>query len=244
MIFTIMLYIVLTVIFGAFPLAMYGIKAIVNLVNLIRRKVSKVAFKLTTKKLTRRMVIITIVFGMVLLFELFVIKDTTVVIATVLFFVSLLVVLTDNLMTQHCVDIQKEYVMLKLLQDKIENGSLLEEKNIQDNILWGRYFTFAVALGVGNVAKYVKQIPDFSSMESIVESFYDVTDGCFMLYNLERELYVKTKLHRFNRSMDSFASRFMSSGGGGYSGGSRGGFSSGGGSFSGGGGRGGGRGAF
>ena len=137
------------------PLAVILLKCILILLNLLRKSIVKLAFKLTSKKLTRTIITLTIIFALVFMFEIM-IFDAYIIIETMLFFSALLVILTDNLMTSHSNNINKEYVMLKLLQYKIEAGSLLEQKNIQDTILWNRYFTFAIALGVGNVAQYVR----------------------------------------------------------------------------------------
>lgn len=242
----IVLYIVFTGIFGAVPIAMYGVQAIITFANFLRRNVSKITFKLTTKKLTRRLILILAAGVIAITIQLVFVKDYVLLVATLLFFVSLLIILTDNLMTQHKQNIINEYLELKLLEDKIANGSLLEEKKIQDSVLWGKYFSYAIALGVGDVAKYIKYIPDFSEMDNIINTFNAITDGGFKLYNLDKEIDVKVKISRYKSSLNRRISKPGRRGG--YSKSSRGfssrSFSSGGRRFSGGGGRGGGRGAF
>ncbi len=231
------------IIVALFPIAILVIKCIVKLLDALRKGIAKLAFKLTNKKLTKTIMTIVIIFIMIFVFEIIVIKNANLVIATILFFAALLIVLTDNLMTSHDKAMQKEYVLLKILQDKIENGSMLEEKQIQDNILWNRYFTFAIALGVGDVAGYVKYIPDISSMEDVINDFYKLTDGYYGLYGLDRQIYTQARIDNFISILNKANKiywRVAASGGSSGSGG----FSSGGGRFSGGGGRGGGRGAF
>lgn len=226
-----------------FPIAILIIKCVVKLLDALRKGVAKLAFKLTNKKLTKTIIAIIIVFTMVFAFEIILIKNTNLIVATILFFAALLVVLTDNLMTSHDKAMQKEYVLLKILQDKIENGSMLEEKQIQDNILWNRYFTLAIALGVSDVARYVKYIPDISSMQDVINDFYKLTDGYYGLYSLDRQIYTQARIDNFISILDKANKMYLRAA---LSGGSSssGGFSSGGGRFSGGGGRGGGRGAF
>lgn len=224
------------------PIILLFAKIIVKLINDIRVSISRVAYKLTSKKLTRTIIILFIVFAAILAVEIFFLRKSNIIIATILLLSALLVVLTDNLMTAHTKAIRKEYVMLKLLQYKIEEGSLLNEKQIKDNILWNKYFTYAIALGVADVAEYMKYIPDTLSM---FETFNSITDSGFGLYDLHRELVIEDRLKRFEQRMNNINSNYINSiGSGGGGGSSGGGFSSGGGRFSGGGGRGGGRGAF
>lgn len=224
------------------PIILLFAKIIVKLINDIRVSISRVAYKLTSKKLTRTIIILFIVFAAILAVEIFFLRKSNIIIATVLLLSALLVVLTDNLMTSHTKAIRKEYVMLKLLQYKIEEGSLLNEKQIKDNILWNKYFTYAIALGVADVAEYMKYIPDTLSM---FETFNSITDSGFGLYDLHRELVIEDRLKRFEQRMNTINSNYINSiGSGGGGGSSGGGFGSGGGRSSGGGGRGGGRGAF
>lgn len=227
------------------PLVGVLLPLLMKLFHFIKRCINKLAFKLTSKELTNMVIRIMIIFVAIMIFEIIFASSSYVIITTVLFFISLVIICTDNLMSMHSKSVVKDYIMLKNIQDKIENGSLLDEKEVKDVILWNKYFTYAVALGIGNVHQYMKYIPDYNEYANIINKFNSLTENGFMLNSLERDFINIKKEKKFKKIMeDSFNGSGYgggSSSGGGFSGG---GSSFGGGGFSGGGGHGGGRGAF
>ena len=240
--------IILAVIFAS-PILLLLLKGLMLLLENIRKGISKLAFKLTSKKLAKRIIVLFIIFSIVLAIEVIFINNSNVLIGILLFFSALLVILTDNLMTSHHEAIQTEYMLLKILEDKIRYGSLLSEKEIKDNVIWGRYLPYAIALGVSNLSEYMKYMPDY---EKLIETFNETTENGYSLIKShvrkkkklkERTRYdIPNRRHYKNDNKFNFGNSSNRS----YNlfGGSHKSFSSGGGRFSGGGGRGGGRGAF
>ncbi len=223
----------------ALPLLMYIVLGILKLVNFIKKIFSKIAFKLTSQKITQSIISQVILFIIIFILEFVFFRQSYVIICTFLFMIALMIILTDNLMSSHSLRIRNDFFYLKAIQDKIENGSLLEDKNVEDNILWGKYLSFAIALGVGDVANFVKFIPSFDYFEECIEKFENIYDT----YYESRNDDTNNRLERFEDIISDMLDSYSSSSFGGgassssFRSSSSGGSSFGGGGFSGGGGR-------
>jgi len=218
----------------ALPLVLYGILIILKIINGIRKMFSKLAFKLTSKKLTQSLLQSVMIFILILVIEIIFFRQSYIIICTMLFMMAMLIIFTDNLMSSHSMRIRNDFFTLKLIEDKILNGSMLEEKEVKDHVLWENYLAFAIALGVGDVVKLVKNIPSFDYFESCIDEF----ESMYESYYNDRDDLTNRCIDRFESiitNMMESSSYSSSSGssfrGGGFSGGS----SFGGGGFSGGG---------
>ena len=220
MAYSMLIYSVVIIMVGLFlyPITIFIIKIILMIVNAIRATIAKIAFKLTSKKLVRAIIKIGIVFVIAMVVEKYIINESYILICTLLLFSGLLLILTDNLMTSHDNRIKKDYFRLKMLQDNIENGSLLEEKEFKHNILWERYLTFAIALGVGDVSKYVKLMSQCGDLAIAVDQLNNISENYFDMYFSESNQKSEQRIKNFSDILDSIAS---SRGDGGFSGGGR-----------------------
>lgn len=221
---------------SSLPLVMYLILLVLKIINFVRKKFVKLSFKLTSKKIIQSIIQIALLFVIIFILESVFLRHSYIIICTVLFMMALLLILTDNLMSSHSLRIRNDFFYLKSIQDKIENGSLLDEKKIEDRILWDKYLAFAIALGVGDVANLVKNIPSFDYFESCIDKFENIYD----VYYLSRNDLSNSKLVKFENIIYNILESSSSDG---YSGGSSfgSGFSGGSSSFGGGGFSGGGR---
>lgn len=61
---------------------------------------------------------------------------------------SILIVKTDNLMTKHNNEIMKDYSALKDIKNRIEEYTLIEEKEINYIKLWEEYLVYAISFGI------------------------------------------------------------------------------------------------
>lgn len=61
---------------------------------------------------------------------------------------SILIVKTDNLMTKHNNEIMKDYCALKDIKNRIEEYTLIEEKEINYIKLWEEYLVYAISFGI------------------------------------------------------------------------------------------------
>lgn len=233
------MFYVFAIFIGALPLVGLFAQLVIGFAVLLKNKVDKVAFKISGKKLTQTLVLLVILFVIVFAFESLFVHQSHIIICTILIMIALTIISTDNLMSSHSLKARNDYFYLKAIQDKIENGSLLNEKGIENQILWDRYLSFAIALGVGDVASMVAKIPDINDL---VSEFDNNSDRLYDIYTRSRNDNFRIRVERITDAISSVSSEFSSGSGGSSFGGSSSSF--GGGGFSGGGGGGGGRGAF
>lgn len=233
------MFYVFAIFIGALPLVGLFAQLVTGIAVFLKNKVDKVAFKISGKKLTQTLVLLVILFVIVFAFESLVVHQSHIIICTILIMIALTIIATDNLMSSHSLKARNDYFYLKAIQDKIENGSLLDEKGIENQILWDKYLSFAIALGVGNVASMVAKIPDINDL---VSEFDNNSDRLYDIYTRSRNDNFRIRVERITDAIRSASSEFSSGSGGSSFGGSSSSF--GGGGFSGGGGGGGGRGAF
>lgn len=233
------MFYVFAIFMGALPLVGLFAQLVTGIAVFLKNKVDKVAFKISGKKLTQTLVLLAILFIIVFAFESLFVHQSHIIICTILIMMALTIIATDNLMSSHSLKARNDYFYLKAIQDKIENGSLLDEKGIENQILWDKYLSFAIALGVGNVASMVAKIPDINDL---VSEFDNNSDRLYDIYTRSRNDNFRIRVERITDAIRSASSEFSSGSGGSSFGGSSSSF--GGGGFSGGGGGGGGRGAF
>ena len=215
------------IVFGGFYIALLIIRLAIYIFTVIKSKLNKLSFKLTSKKFTQTIIRIVIMSVILFTAESLLASKSYIVISTMLFIMVLTLVLTDNLMTSHSYKIRNEYVYLKSIEEKIRYDSLLDEKKIEDQILWGKYLSFAIALGVGSISKLANLIPWLEYMGDMPEKLADLYEK----YYSDRSDETIKKLIDFNDKISKVCDSISSSGGG-FSGGSS---SFGGGGFSGGG---------
>ena len=85
--------------------------------------------------------------------------------------IAVLIVLTDNLMLKNNDEILEDYSRLNLLKDKLDDYSLLDEKNIEHLELWGKYLCYAVSFGIGEkIIKKLKGLYIDDDLMKLVES--------------------------------------------------------------------------
>ena len=212
------------------PISMKLLIVLVRLINKIKNIFGKLSFRIISKKFTQTVIRIVLIFAIIFTLEAIFWSKSYIIICTILFMMVLLLVLTDNLMSSHSMKIINDYIYLKSIQEVIETDSFLNEKKIEDRVLWEKYLAFAIALGVGNVANLVKHIPNFEKFESLTEKL----DNLYDLYYDVRDLEAEEKLRHFESIIEDLTDSVRGcSYDGGYSDGSSSSF--GGGGFSGGG---------
>lgn len=183
----------------ALPFILYIIVIILKILNSIKKILIKFSFKFTSKKLTQAILINLMIFIIIFVLEIIFLKQSYIIICTMLFVMALMIILTDNLMSSHSFKIRNDFFHLKALEDKIVNGSLLDEKQIKDQVLWEKYLSFAIALGVGDVAEFVKYIPAFDYFQSCINDF----DSIYNIYSSTRDDVTDKKIKNFEKSVDN-----------------------------------------
>lgn len=207
-----------------------------KLITLIRKNIRKLVFKISAKELinvSMEVIIISLLVSIILALT----SDSAYILpVTSLFSIGLLIIKTDNLMTKHSKEILKDYFILKALEDKLYNGTF-KEKNIESQIIWNKYLTYAIALGETNVNEYIKHLNINDDFKDMVNQLSII--NYYSIYSTSRDLLSIKSMNSFYKSINSINSRWTkmitSSRGGSFSKHS-GGSSFGGGGFSGGGG--------
>lgn len=87
----------------------------------------------------------------------------------ILFFISSLIVSTDNLMVKNEINRVEDYSRLILLKEKIINYTLLSEKEIEHIVLWDKYLVYAISFGI--TTRIHKKIVNVVLNDEIMEMF-------------------------------------------------------------------------
>ncbi|MDD2376301.1 MAG: DUF2207 domain-containing protein [Clostridia bacterium] len=210
------------------PMILYIIYFLLYLFRCTQKYIVKIAFKFSAKKLIASVITFTIISSAVFTLLFLTTKSEYVIINTVMFMVALLIIMTDNLMSKHDIKIYKIFLSLKIIQDKLENGSLLEEKKIGDILLWEKYLTFAIALGITNVSQYANGLEIQDDLSDFLSQINDFLNIYYDISGLDRDINIDNILNNFKNMISSFSSSYLSLtgsnsgssfGGGGFSGG-------------------------
>ena len=203
----------------------------------LKKGISKVTNKYNNPKLVTRASLITIIYLIVICLTLkfcgrtnrFLIADE------LLLWISTIIMFTDNLMMKNQIKVVKDYCNLNSIKEKIEDYTLLKDRNVEYIELWDKYIAYAVSFGISEkIIKNLKDINDNNLMKLMLDNYFNNN----YLRNDYRHFYVSDKrfLERYNNFSKGYAKvlgKVASSSGG------KGGGFTGGGGFSGGGGRGG-----
>ena len=225
------------------PIAIIVLYLPILLIVAIRHKITKLMYKITGQKVVTTTVTIIAIFLVILVLTiLFSNPGNRYLIADeILICIAMIIMLTDNLMLKNKVNMIEDYSKINALKDKIDNYTMMEDRDIEQVTLWGKYLSYAVSFGIAN--KIVKRIKDLYIDNDLLYLIYNsnindyIISDYYYFYSvasLDRR-FMKTYQNNISHMIESSISSGSSGSGGGFSGG---------GSFHGGGGRGGGGGAF
>lgn len=145
--------------FSLLPFAMAILYIPLYLIVAIRQKVTQLIHKITGQKIvTTAVTIIGISLIIILLTVLFSNPANRYLIADeILICVALLIMLTDNLMLKNRVDMIEDYCRVNSFKEKIENYTMMEDRDIEQVMLWGKYLSYAVSFGIAEkISKRIK----------------------------------------------------------------------------------------
>ena len=108
----------------------------------------------------------------------------------VLICISLIIMLTDNLMMKNSIRMIEDFSKINCFKDKIENYTMMEDRDIEQVTIWGKYLAYAVSFGIAD--KIRKRIKDLSLDDDLLELLnnedileYIMTDYSFFYYNAD-----------------------------------------------------------
>lgn len=232
----------LIIILPFIPLVMGLIQVFLNILIMIRHKVNKTVQKVTGQKVATTTISTIVFFGIIIIITAIFIPAKFLIADEILICIATILVLTDNLMLKNDAIMIEDYGKLNTLKKKIEDYTLLKDKNIEYVQLWKKYLCYAVSFGISNkIINCIDGLNIDDDLEKLVSSefmsSYLDTNYYYFYNNASLD---KIFMKRYGEITRDSIGKWTSSSGGGSSGGG-GGFSGGGSSSSGGGGSGGGR---
>lgn len=100
------------------------------------------------QKITTTSISIIIISLLIMAITYWILKIPELIADELLISVTILIVITDDLMLKNNVNMIEDYSRLNCLKEKLEN-TLLNEKDIGQIYLWNEYLAYAVSFGIG-----------------------------------------------------------------------------------------------
>lgn len=133
----------------------------ISLIVTLRHGITRIVHKITGKKVvTTAITIITLSLIVLVLTILFVPTEYKyIIVDELLICIAMIIIFTDNLMLQNSIKIIEDYSKVNGLKDKIENYTMMEDRDIEQVKLWGKYLAYAVSFGIADkISKRIKKL--------------------------------------------------------------------------------------
>ena len=174
------------------PITMLVIYGVLKIIITVRKKVNKLINKITGQRVVTTTVAIIVIFLIIIILTaLFSSNANKYIIADeVLICISLIIMLTDNLMMKNSIRMIEDFSKINCFKDKIENYTMMEDRDIEQVTIWGKYLAYAVSFGIAD--KIRKRIKNLSLDDDLLELLnnedileYIMTDYSFFYYNAD-----------------------------------------------------------
>lgn len=139
-----------------FPLIIGLLYIPINLIVILRHKVNKTVQKITGQKVVTTTITLVIFFGIIILFTAIFTPYNYLIADEILICIATIILITDNMMLKNDAIMIEDYSKLNTLKSKIEEYSLMEDRDIEQIILWEKYLSYAVSFGLAK--KIIKRI--------------------------------------------------------------------------------------
>ena len=132
-----------------FLLLIYGI---LRILSGIKGKINKLVNKITGQRVVKTTVTIIAIFLIIIILTAILNKGTNryMIADEVLICISLIIMLTDNLMMKNSVKMIEDFSKINSFKEKIENYTMMEDRDIEQVNLWGKYLAYAVSFGIAS----------------------------------------------------------------------------------------------
>ncbi len=170
-----------------FPMLLGILYIPIYLMICTRHRVNKAIRKFTGQKVVTTTVTIVLIFFVVMLITLLFGESLRfLIIDELLISISLIIMLTDNLMLKNESIMIEDFSRLNMIKDKLEDDTLFKDRDVEQVTLWEKYLAYAVAFGVADkIIKRIKEINIDDDLEKILESkmlFDDIASGYYNFY--------------------------------------------------------------
>lgn len=157
-----------------------------NLIVMVRHKINKTVQKISGQKVVTTTISLLILFGVIIALTAIFSIQKYIIADEILICIATILILTDNLMLKNNAIMIEDYSKLNTLKYKIENYSIMEDKDIEQVTLWEKYLSYAVSFGIAN--KIVKRIQGLNLDDDLLnlvnqDSFLDfITSDYYLFY--------------------------------------------------------------
>lgn len=179
-----LLAIILYILIVGFPLIMGILYILINLIVMLRHKINKTVQKITGQKVVTTTISLIIFFGIIIILTAIFLPVKYIIADEILICIATILILTDNLMLKNSVTMIEDYSKLNTLKDKIENYSIMKDKDIEQIVLWEKYLSYAVSFGLAK--KVIKRIDGLYMDDDLINLVKDeiFSDMLFSDYHL------------------------------------------------------------
>jgi len=209
----------------------------INIIIIIRHKINKTVQRVTGQKIVTTTISLIVLFSVIIALTAMFSSSKYIVADEILICIATILILTDNLMLKNNAIMIEDFSKLNTLKYKLENYSIMEDRDIEQVVLWEQYLSYAVSFGIADkIIKRIKGLYIDDDLTSLLDNnmFNElIRDDYYMFYqhaSLDRR-FLKSYGKATGKAMSFVAKAAVSGGsssGGGFSGG--GGYSGGGGS--------------
>ena len=141
-----LLIIAFSIIF-ALPLIYILFKCFIIFIAYVKRLINKTNENYTGQKIVSTTIAIFLVSFVLMLISYIITKDYVLMMDIFMIGIAALIVKTDHLMSKNHDSILSDYYSLNYIKYKIEEYSLLDEKNLHYITLWENYLAYAISFG-------------------------------------------------------------------------------------------------
>lgn len=142
-----MFFIISFSIIFALPLIYILYKLFLIFVAYIKRLINKTNENYTGQKIISTSIAVFLVIFILMIASYIIFKDYVLLMDIFMIGISVLIVKTDHLMRKNHDSILRDYYNLNFIKFKIEEYSLLNEKNLHYITLWEKYLAYAISFG-------------------------------------------------------------------------------------------------
>lgn len=128
----------------------------INLIIILRHKINKTVQRISGQKIVTTTISLTVLFGVIIILTAIFSPVKYIVADEILVCIATILILTDNLMLKNNAIMIEDFSKLNTLKDKIENYSMMEDRDIEQVMLWEQYLSYAVSFGLAN--KIIKRL--------------------------------------------------------------------------------------
>ena len=193
-----------------FPLAALAIYAVLGIIIGIRKNVAKLVGKITGQRVVTTTITIIAIFLILIIITAIIgdPRNNYIIADEILICISLIIMLTDNLMMRNSVKMIEDFSKINSFKDKIEEYSMMEDRDIEQVTLWEKYLAYAVSFGIAK--KICKRIKGLSLDDDLLGLLNDEdllqyisSDYSFFYYNASLDSRFMKEYGRFVGDMIS-----------------------------------------